>query len=689
MAISQVFDSLKVGFTFSYVAPLVMVLSVTIMKEAFDDYYRYKRDQELNNQKYKRHTIKGRQFIRSADIRVGDIIELKKNDRAPADMVILKSFEEGQTFIRTDQLDGETDWKLRKAPPSTQKAGTIEDVVSFEGHFIVDPPSKAIYEFNGVVVWNDEKGSRDPLGLENTIWTNTVLATNRVLAVVIYTGKETRSQMNTSLPRSKIGLLDLEVNKITKILFAIMLICALIIVLLKGVSVNISFSIITYFRFVVLLCGIIPISLRVNLDLAKSINSSQINEAKIIPETIVRNSTIPEELGRIEYLFSDKTGTLTKNEMVFKKISLEADHFDEENFNDIKMILADECGQADTPMSDLLLSINKNEFNYENPKRIRRNRNKVIRDAISALALCNNVTPIYQNGEREYQSSSPDEIALVTYSERLNIRLVERSDSIIRLLNADDKQEEYDILANFPFSSETKRMGIILRSRKYNQIIFYLKGAENIVENFVKEDYKSYIRENSEYLAISGLRTLVICQKPLEEGFYRRWKKTYDEALVSMDNRKEKVADAIAMIENNMEFLCVTGVEDRLQDEVADTIESLKNAGIKIWMLTGDKVETATCIAVSTGLKKKQQRITYMKETNDTAFIKEELEKVRFHPDNILIIDGHCLDIALNNCEKEFFTAGLVVSIWLFYLGIKCRLLPLFANSKIPYCKGY
>jgi phospholipid-translocating ATPase len=665
MAISQLFDSLKVGFTFSYVAPLVMVLSVTIMKEAFDDYYRYQRDQELNNQKFIKHSNKGRQNVRSADIKVGDIIELNQNERAPADMIILKAFEQSQIFIRTDQLDGETDWKLRKAPPSTQRNSSIEEIINLDAYLYVDAPSRAIYEFNGVMILNgnNENSVRDPLGLENTIWTNTVLASNRILAVVIYTGKETRSQMNSSLPRSKLGLLDLEVNKITKILFAIMLICSLIILILKGVSSNIYYSLITYFRFVVLLCSIIPISLRVNLDISKSVNSSQINEAEIIPETIVRNSTIPEELGRIEYLFSDKTGTLTKNEMIFKKMSLEADHFSEENFSDIKMILDDECTQTDTPMADLLISINKNEYNYENPKRIRRNRNKVIRDAVTALTLCNNVTPIYHkdSGILEYQSSSPDEVALVAYSERLRMRLVERNDNFIKILNPNDTEENYEILANFPFSSETKRMGIMLRNTKYNQIIFYLKGAENIVEHFVKEDYKSYIRENSEYLASAGLRTLVICQKLIDLNFYDKWKRIYDSALVSMEDRKSKVSAAIAMLENNMEFLCVTGVEDRLQDEVPDTIESLKNAGIKIWMLTGDKVETATCIAVSTGLKKKQQRLTYIKESNDVAEIKEELVKLRFHPDNILIIDGQCLEIALNKCEKEFFEAGLNV----------------------------
>jgi phospholipid-translocating ATPase len=157
---------------------------------------------------------------------------------------------------------------------------------------------------------------------------------------------------------------------------------------------------------------------------------------------------------------------------------------------------------------------------------------------------------------------------------------------------------------------------------------------------------------------------LVICQKILEPSFYEKWQAAYDNALTSMDNRKKKVEDVMKQLENNIDFLSVTGVEDQLQDEVPDTIEILKNAGIKIWMLTGDKIETATCIAISTGLKKKQQRISVLRDTKDAMYIKEELEKIRFHPDNVLIIDGTCLDIALSQWERTFFECALEVNVY-------------------------
>jgi phospholipid-translocating ATPase len=149
--------------------------------------------------------------------------------------------------------------------------------------------------------------------------------------------------MNSALPRTKIGSLDWEINKISKLLFIIMLIISFIMILLKGLRMSFIYEIIGFFRFLVLFCSIIPISLRTNLDISKTINSKNIESNNLIPETLVRNSTIPEELGRIEYIFSDKTGTLTNNVMKMKKLSFESDQFSEDSVNDLKMLLKDEC----------------------------------------------------------------------------------------------------------------------------------------------------------------------------------------------------------------------------------------------------------------------------------------------------------------------------------------------------------
>ena len=245
------------------------------------------------------------------------------------------------------------------------------------------------------------------------------------------------------------------------------------------------------------------------------------------------------------------------------------------------------------------------------------------------MVLCNNVTPT----ETGYQASSPDEVALVKFADSLNMRLVHRTDKEIKIRDSADNMEEFEVLANFPFSSDTKRMGIILKNKKYGHIIYYLKGAENVMMKFVKKEYIGYIKENAENLAIKGLRTLVLTQKILSKEEFDSWNEIYTEAISSMDNRKEKISQAVSKLENNMDFLCVTGVEDLLQDEVATTIDNLRNAGMKVWMLTGDKVETATCISISAGIKAKNQRIftiTYdsLSDYDDRDNIPKKVEKL-------------------------------------------------------------
>ena len=140
-----------------------------------------------------------------------------------------------------------------------------------------------------------------------------------MIAIVVFTGKETRSQMNSRQPSTKIGRFDQEINHLSKVLFVIMLILALIMNIFR--QVNILWPL-YFFRYVLLLSSIIPISLRVNLDFCKTYFSYKITNDQLIPGTICRNSAIPEELGRVEYLLSDKTGTLTYNDMIFKKLSV-------------------------------------------------------------------------------------------------------------------------------------------------------------------------------------------------------------------------------------------------------------------------------------------------------------------------------------------------------------------------------
>ena len=730
MTITQFIPTLAVGFLFTYISPLAFVVAVSMGKELYDDINRRIQDKKTNSTKITIIISTGNSVQRAeknaSDLQIGDVVELKKDGRVPADLVVLKTFNEAkdnQAFIRTDQLDGETDWKLRKAPGITQNMDESK-LFSSSLEYEYEPPSKLIYEFKGVVKCKTEEGDKkEPLNLENTMWASTVVASQKVIGVVIYTGKETRAKMNLSTPKLKLGILDQEINRLNLYLFVITFIVAFIITCAKGFNSNFFFNLIKY---IVLFCAIIPISLRVNLDVSKTYFSIRINRDKEIKDTIARNSTIPEELGRISYVFTDKTGTLTKNEMIFKIIAMDSEVFNEEKFADLKQILSDECQEGnDAPMLDLIKkqniipennlstsNISNNDSNListslkgtepKMKKSLKRHRNKLIRDAITAMCLCNNVTPIVDdndNSKMTYQASSPDEVALVKFAETLDMKLVARTDKLITIVDAAGNEEEFDVLANFPFSSDTKRMGIILKNRKHGHIIYYLKGAENVMMRFVKPDSVTTISEHAENLATKGLRTLVLTEKLISQEDFDAWNKEYEEAKTSMEDRQKKIAEVVAKLENNMEFLCVTGVEDLLQNDVATTIDNLRNAGMKVWMLTGDKVETATCISISAGLKAKMHKIYTIK--NDE--IKEEVRndekkteitvllskfdeykrKISFDP-HLFIIDGDTLDLALKNCEEDFFrTAMLAPSV------VCCRCSPTQKRIIVHTIKKY
>lgn len=146
-------------------------------------------------------------------------------------------------------------------------------------------------------------------------------------------------------------------------------------------------------------------------------------------------------------------------------------------------------------------------------------------------------------------------------------------------------------------------MGILVRHVSSQKIIYYLKGADVIMVSRVRKFYRSYVNDDCDSLAREGLRTLVVAQKLISNEFYAEWSAKFKKAQASIQNRNGQVRRVAEMLEEDMELLCITGVEDKLQDEVCSTIESLRQGGVKVWMLTGDKVETAKCIAISAGLQ--------------------------------------------------------------------------------------
>ena len=677
-ALSQLYPPFQTGYLVSYVGPLSLVLILTMLKEAYDDFERYKRDKEANSTKYFKLTGSHREQVPSSKLKVGDIIEVHANQRIPADLILLWTNEpNGSVFLKTDQLDGETDWKVRKAIRYLQAYVTEKDnFVGLENKskIIANPPIIDIYKFEGV--FETEKNGeiiKESLSLENTLWGSTILAAGTVYGMVLYTGKEMRVVMNTISPRTKVGMVEDEVNILSKVLFFVLAAIALGMVGLQGFQ---SDWLVQFIRFMILLSSIIPISLRVNLDFSKLTYCRMINTDKDIPGTLVRNRSVPEELGRLQFLLTDKTGTLTQNEMIFKKLALEnGDIYTEEKITVIRRILRrfSARGQSQSQLNRTEISTGTKESIIDSrasldqnhtesivapPSRLQNSRDikeKLVNDVIMAIALCHNVTPVIDEGERVFQASSPDEIALVETVELLGMKLVTRDQDSITIEDAGGCLDHYDILANFPFSSESKRMGIILKNRTTEKIVFYLKGADTVMKDRVPQRQRGYLLDMCETLAAEGLRTLVIAEKYLTEEEFAKWKVQYDAATQSLTDRQERIRKVVESLEVNMKFLGITGVEDKLQEDVMHTLENLRGAGIKVWMLTGDKIETAKTIAISAGIKAVEHQFFTMKDMTDPVEVQNKLLSFGNLTNGILVIDGTTLEIALDSCYKIFF----------------------------------
>uniref|UniRef100_A0A2I3H0T3 Phospholipid-transporting ATPase n=1 Tax=Nomascus leucogenys TaxID=61853 RepID=A0A2I3H0T3_NOMLE len=653
LACSQFVPEMRLGALYTYWVPLGFVLAVTVIREAVEEIRCYVRDKEVNSQVYSRLTARGTVKVKSSNIQVGDLIIVEKV--SAGDGTRLPST--GSCFLRTDQLDGETDWKLRLPVACTQRLPTAADLLQIRSYVYAEEPNIDIHNFVGTFTREDsDPPISESLSIENTLWAGTVVASGTVVGVVLYTGRELRSVMNTSNPRSKIGLFDLEVNCLTKILFGALVVVSLVMVALQHFAGRWYLQII---RFLLLFSNIIPISLRVNLDMGKIVYSWVIRRDSKIPGTVVRSSTIPEQLGRISYLLTDKTGTLTQNEMIFKRLHLGTVAYGLDSMDEVQShIFSIYTQQSQDPPAQKGPTLTT---------KVRRTMSSRVHEAVKAIALCHNVTPVYEsNGVtdqaeaekqyedscRVYQASSPDEVALVQWTESVGLTLVGRDQSSMQLRTPGDQILNFTILQIFPFTYESKRMGIIVRDESTGEITFYMKGADVVMAGIVQ--YNDWLEEECGNMAREGLRVLVVAKKSLAEEQYQDFEARYVQAKLSVHDRSLKVATVIESLEMEMELLCLTGVEDQLQADVRPTLETLRNAGIKVWMLTGDKLETATCTAKNAHLVTRNQDIHVFRLVTNRGEAHLELNAFRRKHDCALVISGDSLEVCLKYYEYEF-----------------------------------
>jgi phospholipid-transporting ATPase len=327
----------------------------------------------------------------------------------------------------------------------------------------------------------------------------------------------------------------------------------------------------------------------VNLGQAYFISQDQdlYDEALDMP-CAVRSSNLAQELGLVSNVFSDKTGTLTRNEMKFVQFIIDGQLYHVEPDSPLLATLQADPNVATTKIYQFLL----------------------------CLATCHTVIR-EKNGT--YRAESPDELALVEGAGVYLCGLTERGTSSMVCEMFGHKQN-FEILAVNAFNADRKRMSIIIKDQVTNQYVLMCKGADNIMlpRCAMTSDARTDVEKSLLDLACEGLRTLCIAKKVLETKYAEDWLRRYDEAASSLHARSEMLASVAEELEVEMELLGITAIEDRLQDEVPEVIADLARAGIVLWMLTGDKEETAINIGHSCNLLE-SDTLTFFLTRIDTA----------------------------------------------------------------------
>nr|XP_043896160.1 phospholipid-transporting ATPase IA isoform X3 [Solea senegalensis] len=686
--------------------PLLFILVVAAVKEVIEDLKRHKADNVVNKKECQVLRNGAWEIVHWEKVAVGEVVRAANGDHLPADLVILSSSEpQGMCYIETSNLDGETNLKIRQGLPVTAEIKDIDSLVRISGRMECESPNRHLYEFVGNIRLDGH--STVPLGPDQILLRGAQLRnTQWVHGVVVYTGHDTKLMQNSTRPPLKLSNVERITNFQILVLFgcllAISLVCSIGQTIWKyqygndawymdlnyGGAANFGLNFLT---FIILFNNLIPISLLVTLEVIKFIQAFFINwDTDMLYEptntpAMARTSNLNEELGQVKYIFSDKTGTLTCNVMQFKKCTVagvayghvpeaEEGSFAEDDWHSTQS--SEEAGFNDPSLLENLQS------NHPTAA--------VILEFMTMMAICHTAVPERTEDKITYQAASPDEGALVRAARNLGFVFSGRTpDSVIvELLGTEEK---YELLHVLEFTSARKRMSVIMRTPS-GKIRLYCKGADTVIYDRLADSsrYKEITLKHLEQFATEGLRTLCFAVADISESSYQQWQELHHRAGTSLQNRALKLEESYELIEKNLQLLGATAIEDKLQDRVPETIETLMKADIKIWILTGDKQETAINIGHSCRLLTKNMGMLVINEdtldgtreilSHHCGMLGDALYKEN---DFALIIDGKTLKYALTFGVRQYFL-DLALSC---KAVICCRVSPLQKSEVVEMVK--
>ncbi|KNC27437.1 hypothetical protein FF38_06498, partial [Lucilia cuprina] len=720
--------------------PLLFVMIVTGAKEAYDDFQRYKNDNLVNYSTVTVYRNGREQSIESRFICPGDLVVIRKDGDVPCDVVILYSTDvHGKCHVTTANLDGETNLKTLMVPRGLKSNG-IENISNI-GIIECERPKSDLYSFMGKIELN-ESNSVIPLSEENLLLRGSKIKnTDKVIGCAVYTGMSTKLQLNSRYTGNKSASSEIYINKFLIFLVVIMIVACFILYMLgryeelnvvplmdylgPPIRVNEITNIIEDFlAFLILFNYMVPISMYMNIELYRIFNAFfiqqdlQLYDAETDQRAVVNSSNLNEDLGQINILFSDKTGTLTKNEMIFQQCSINGRKYmyrygyleDQETLVRWEMNGSDDVSKNSFENICFLMVIWEDqvllvclELDGSDDRLEITKKPKL--EFFKALGLCHTVqiaqttreidNNITHTNSPQYQASSPDEKALLEACSNLGLHYLDDDNDVIKLKILNSKQPENSEILEFKrlhtleFTSERKRMSVIISDEKERKWL-YTKGAENVVFTLCGEKSKDLILRTNQHItefALQGLRTLAIARRFIPDEEYEEFLNDLRQAQLAFDKRKELMENCYKSIECDLELLGATAVEDALQYQVTETLWSLQRAGIKIWVLTGDKVETAVNIALACGHITPDSYRHFILECQTKQEFLNSLEDIKDKTNIALIMDGISLSVALSLAPDEFRAMALKCSAVLC-----CRLNPLQKSevvSLIKQEKGY
>uniref|UniRef100_A0A8K9V7I2 Phospholipid-transporting ATPase n=1 Tax=Oncorhynchus mykiss TaxID=8022 RepID=A0A8K9V7I2_ONCMY len=625
---------------FTTIVPLVLVLSITAVKDATDDYVSVCHTHTYTHTHTRAVTIMEFGKEKWMNVRVGDIIKLENNQFVAADLLLLSSSEpHSLCYIETAELDGETNMKVRQSLSVTAELGDPNSLASFDGEVVCEPPNNKLDRFCGLLCWRDCKY---PLSNHNMLLRGCVLRnTETCYGLVIFAGPDTKLMQNSGRTKFKRTSIDRLMNTLVLWIFGFMVCMGVILAVGNAVWErevgslfqsylawdlpvdNFLFSaFLSFWSYVIILNTVVPISLYVSVEVIRLGHSYFINwdRKMFCPQcntaAEARTTTLNEELGQVEYIFSDKTGTLTQNIMSFSKCSINGHAYGGSNgeyynyFSSFNPLADPDFCYYD---NGLLKSVKLGDLHSHEFFRL--------------LSLCHTVmSEEKKEGELMYKAQSPDEGALVTAARNFGFVFRSRTPGTVTVTEL-GRPVTYTLLAILDFNNIRKRMSVIVRNPE-GRIRLYCKGADTLLFERLHSSNNHLMNITTDHLneyAGDGLRTLALAYRDLSEEQWEEWSERHRQADRATDCREDRLADIYEYIEQDMMLLGATAIEDKLQEGVPETIAILSLANIKIWVLTGDKQETAVNIGYSCKMLTGDMTEVFIISGNTVLSVREEL----------------------------------------------------------------